>query len=585
MKRRKNDIQHILRFYFLSLIVAVLGMLSILFSIMQYQSYRNSALESIHRTCRNVAESIETNLLQLDAIVLNAISSDLTDEIKAFSDPEESEYEHFQERRQIMSLLLSHKGFDYSVRQLSIYSVSDAGFGFGDNTGFYTGFIESDWFQNTVAQNGRRYISVLDENRHRYLSVCRAYYDITHNCSGVIEGRKYFEEFFSAALNQNTQYGARVAVYDSDMQLIAANTESAERSVPAYLLTDGDPVSTGHVIHWKNDYTVCEEIAKGDFYAVMTVNTSELIRPLHRTFLIILLFFAIVLIVGSVLSGYMSRKISVPIRTIYHFLSDKDSMHSEKCDLDPTDIREIDRLTESINEYIEKSQEQTQTIIALKEQETQTQILALQSQMNPHFLYNSLASITEMARSGQTGPIIKLTENISDILRYISSNQEQLIPISSELDICDRYLECMQIRFGENLRYSFDIDDALWELMSPKLCIQLLIENAIKSVTRQSPPWEISVIGRRSSECWTIEVQDNGSGFDPTAMEKLKAETDRIVKTNQFPRLQIKGSGMLNIFIRFYLIDRSPFIFEYGNREAGGATVKIGRYFSDGGHA
>ena len=274
----------------------------------------------------------------------------------------------------------------------------------------------------------------------------------------------------------------------------------------------------------------------------------------------------------------MARRISNPIRSIYHFLSDKDSMHSEKLMLEETNIREIDRLTDSINEYIEKSQEQTETIIALHEQEIQTQMLALQSQMNPHFLYNSLASIAEMAREGLADSVMVMTSNISEILRYISSNKEQLIPIGTELDICDKYLECMKIRFGENLQYGFEIDDDLWDVMIPKLCIQLLVENAIKSVTKQAPPWKISIIGRIEEDCWKIEVSDNGSGFDAAAMEKLRVQTESILTTHSFPSLQINGSGLLNIFIRFYLIDKAPFIFEYGNRESGGAYVRVGRY-------
>ena len=583
--KNKNDIQHILRSYFLSLMLVVLGLLSILFSIMQYRSYRSTALESMQQACRAIASGIQANLTQMDSVVLNAISSNLTDLIEEFSDSERTNLEHFQIRKQITSLLLSQKGFDYSIRQLSIFSALGTGYGLGDDTGPFTEYLETDWYRNTMARNGRKHISVIEDSRHDYLSLSRAYFDIYHNPAGVVECREFYDDFFFSALQNDLQFNAHIIIYDRENRIIAANFREAGQLFPYYDFKDSEPVRLKNGLNGTREYAVYEEIGSEDFLAVMTVSLSELLRPISHTLFFILGMFALVFVLGTLLSGLMARRISNPIRSIYHFLSDKDSMHSEKLLMEPTNIREIDRLTDSINEYIDKSQEQTETIIALHEQEIQTQMLALQSQMNPHFLYNSLASIAEMAREGMADPVMVMTSNISEILRYISSNKEQLIPIGTELDICDKYLECMKIRFGDNLQYSFEIDDALWDLMIPKLCVQLLVENAIKSVTKQAPPWEISITGRMKENRWVMEVLDNGSGFDAAALEKLRSNTENILTTHSFPSLQINGSGLLNIFIRFYLIDKAPFIFEYGNRENGGAYVRVGRYIGEGGPA
>ena len=558
--------------------VVVLGLLAIMFSIMQYRSHRSTALESMQRACRATASGIQANLTQMDSVVLNAISSDLTNLIDHFSDPDESNLEHFQVRKQITSLLLSQKGFDYTVRQLSIFSALGTGYGLGDSTGPFTDYLDSDWYNNTMSRNGRKFISVKEDGRHDYLSLSRAYFDNYHNPAGVVECMEFYDDFFSSALQDNLQFNAHIFIYDRDNQIIATNFKDVGSLFPYYDFQSSEPVKLKNTLNGNREYAVYEEIGSEDFLAVMTVSLSELARPLFHTLFFILGMFAFVFVLGILLSGYMARRISNPIRSIYHFLSDKDSMHSEKLMLEETNIREIDRLTDSINEYIEKSQEQTETIIALHEQEIQTQMLALQSQMNPHFLYNSLASIAEMAREGLADSVMVMTSNISEILRYISSNKEQLISIGTELDICDKYLECMKIRFGESLQYGFEIDDTLWDVMIPKLCIQLLVENAIKSVTKQAPPWKISIIGRIEEDCWKIEVSDNGSGFDAVAMEKLRVQTESILTTHSFPSLQINGSGLLNIFIRFYLIDKAPFIFEYGNRESGGAYVRVGRY-------
>ena len=208
-------------------------------------------------------------------------------------------------------------------------------------------------------------------------------------------------------------------------------------------------------------------------------------------------------------------------------------------------------------------------------------MLALQSQMNPHFLYNSLASISEMAREGLTDSIITMSENIASILRYISSNREQSTTIEEELELCDMYLSCMKLRFSDALHYQFDVEDEMLDFMIPKLCVQLLVENSIKSVTTQASPWNIRVYGYTDADNWYIEVQDNGPGFDPLVDQSLRRQMDDILKTKTLPSLKIQGMGLLNIFIRFYLMDGIPFIFDFGNNPNGGAFVKVGRRKED----
>ena len=212
-------------------------------------------------------------------------------------------------------------------------------------------------------------------------------------------------------------------------------------------------------------------------------------------------------------------------------------------------------------------------------------MLALQSQMNPHFLYNSLASVAEMAREGLTDQVERMTINISQILRYISSNRDQVTSLEEELELCDMYLDCMKLRFGDNLEYRFDVEDTMLDYKIPKLCVQLLIENAIKSVTTQAPPWKIIVTGYSEvvdgDARWYVRVEDNGPGFDPEVDKHLRSQMDDIIRTRTLPSLKIEGMGILNIFIRFYLLDGITFIFDFGNCPDGGAFIMVGRHIHD----
>ena len=579
--RKKNDIQSILQNYFLLLIVTVLVLISIMFSALQYRTYRSSALETLQNAASTVADSIETNLNQLDAIVLNAISSNLTEEITKYADLSSSEYEHLQIRKQLTSDLLSHKGFDYSVRQLNIFSVSGTGYGLGDYTGAFSDCTTEDWFENTLDRNGRKYISVVDTGGRTYLSLRRAFYDVYHHAAGIIEGRMYYSDFFESVLRDSYQYNADVLVYNAGGEIVASSNTGSSIFFPYPEHIGTEPVRLKNTVGGKNEYAVYSLPESEDFLVVMTVDTGELMKPVLQTLSVTGCFFVTVLVIGYLLSRIMSRRISLPIRDMYHFLSDRDTMHSETYRYTAAGIKEIDRLADSINEYITRSKEQTDTIISLNRQETTAQMLALQSQMNPHFLYNSLASIAEMSRVGMNEAVTVMTANISDMLRYISSSSDSLTPAGNEFDLCDKYLECMKLRFGDNLRYSFHIDDGLWDLRIPKLCVQLLIENSIKAMTRLPSPWIITVNGLVQNGRWIIEVLDNGSGFDADVLSLLAGKTGKILSSGEIPSLEINGSGMLNIFTRFYLLYGTEFVFEYGNRECGGAFVRIGHSLTE----
>jgi len=203
-------------------------------------------------------------------------------------------------------------------------------------------------------------------------------------------------------------------------------------------------------------------------------------------------------------------------------------------------------------------------------------MLSLQSQMNPHFLYNSLSAISEMAQEGLTEPVAGMCSMITEIMRYISSNREQRSSLEEELEICDMYLNCLKMRYQEHLTWDISVDDDMLDLLIPKLCIQLLVENAVRSITTQAPPWHIDITCVQKNENWYVTVSDNGPGFDSEVDKRLRKQMDQILETGTLPSLKIQGMGILNIFIRLYLLDGIPFIFDMGNLPEGGAFVTIG---------
>ncbi|MCR5715894.1 MAG: histidine kinase [Lachnospiraceae bacterium] len=598
VKHSKNNIQQLLTSYFILLMSILLVAVTLVFSVVQYRILTENTINTLRNSCNAIADSIDLQIGQMNTISLNSINSaDLKETLNGYISTESNAYQHNLVRQRLSSVLISLKGFDYSIRQLNLYAMTGAGYGVGNYNGELTSTGEEEWFLETLNRNGHLYIASHETDplttkgagtgaAAPMFSIYRMFFDEYHNPIGIVAVKKYAETLFQAATSPDNGYLSTVVIYDGEGNVVFPYEEGVTEQLFDYYsaLSDED----GMIRNTNEGYAeyICScEMPESGFTAVMAVRKLSFMTPIYRSLFLTIVTFLVIFAMCLLLARFLSRKISTPISRIHRFLADEKKPAFQTLDLPDTGIEELDALRDSVNESIRIREADTKTMIMLNEQEVQAQMLALQSQMNPHFLYNSLASIAEMAREGHTDQVEVMTINISKILRYISSNREQVTSLEEELELCDMYLECMKLRFGEDLEYCFDVEDTMLDYQIPKLCVQLLIENAIKSVTSMAPPWKITVTGYSEvvdgDARWYVTVKDNGPGFDPAVDQHLRAQMDEILRTRTLPSLKIEGMGILNIFIRFYLLDGITFLFDFGNCPEGGAYIMVGRHIQD----
>jgi len=278
---------------------------------------------------------------------------------------------------------------------------------------------------------------------------------------------------------------------------------------------------------------------------------------------------------------FAARHITNPIDLIYKQVASfrLDQAHT-KANIH-TSIYELNSLNDGFYDMQEKLRESIERQLLLQNQEMQSKMLALQSQMNPHFLFNSISAIQSMAEEGMDKEIIVMCQAIANLLRYISSDSDKLVPLQTELKHTENYLTCMMIRYQEDLTYSVDVPESMLPLKIPKLCIQLLVENAIKFSTSIKPPWHIKIRGFVVDNCYYISVIDNGPGFDPETILTIEEKIRQIDKSGLLPSLEIKGMGLMNIYIRLKILNSTNFTFRLENLESGGASVTIGGWHEE----
>jgi two-component system LytT family sensor kinase len=159
----------------------------------------------------------------------------------------------------------------------------------------------------------------------------------------------------------------------------------------------------------------------------------------------------------------------------------------------------------------------------LQEQETlllAAKIEALKSQINPHFLFNTLTSISSLIRS-EPDTARTLIIKLSALLRRLLRNQEHFVTLRDELDSVDEYLDIEVVRFGPTLTVHKAIDPGSLELIVPSMILQPLVENSIKhGLSRKVGPGSITIRSVREHGRAIIEVEDDGMGFLPDRLDE-----------------------------------------------------------------
>lgn len=171
--------------------------------------------------------------------------------------------------------------------------------------------------------------------------------------------------------------------------------------------------------------------------------------------------------------------------------------------------------------HYRRSQERGRRAAALEAELTKAHLQVLQTQVNPHFLFNALNTISGLTED-DPATTRRLLARLSNLLRRsLDTTKGAVIPLGEEVSFVRQYLDIMQIRYEDRLRTAVDVPAALDTALVPAFCLQLLVENAIKhGVSQRARPGRIRVVAARREEALLVRVDDNGPGFgSPTGAE------------------------------------------------------------------
>lgn len=211
----------------------------------------------------------------------------------------------------------------------------------------------------------------------------------------------------------------------------------------------------------------------------------------------------------------------------------------------------------------------------------QAQYRALQNQINPHFLYNTLEGIRSEALIAGLDNLADMTEALAIFFRYTISKVENLVTVEEELENCATYFKIQQYRFGSRIHLKIEQDEEDWDdilrCMIPKLTLQPILENSIiHGVELKLEEGTVSISITRTRTRLLIKVSDDGVGMDRETLEKLNAKLgSKEEEFKNYTQPEKGGVALTNVNNRIHLIFGEEYGMQVYSLENVGTSVEL----------
>lgn len=308
------------------------------------------------------------------------------------------------------------------------------------------------------------------------------------------------------------------------------------------------PATLDSTYTFKTDLMI-NDMVFSSVYDMSTVRSDINQLFFDNTFLLIILVLIII-----ILSQSLSNRVVRPFSRILMFInSSTRDVPSSTLDWQ-TDIDEIDELHQNFTNSVQRLNQLTDERIENQKHSLQNeyerrelQLLALQNQVNPHFLYNSLDNLLFLVESGDVDRSAMMVSSLSHFFRFITNRAHTIIPIQEEIAFTKRYIEIMKVRF-DNFEVEWLVDPDILSGFMMKLTLQPLVENAIQhAAARTDDLVKIEVKINGDGNCINILISDNGRGIAPDKLDYIR---------NELKHSSYNKSGLFNVRDRLELYYR-----------------------------
>ena len=426
---------------------------------------------------------------------------------------------------------------------------------------WYVAVVDSDGMPSLTSARMQKFSMDKD---HWVISMSREIKDTQGNHLGVIVvDFKYLvvEKFFEGVNLGRQGYlyilnGQGGVVYHDDTSYFENPDKQSELAAMSRMAGGYDEALNLLVHHYG---------IEGTDWQLVGIASLDGLTAIRRQLVETVLFISLISVIALVaISTYIARRITRPILRLEEVMGEVDHGLT-LIDVDRDSSIEVERLAQGYNEMIRRIQTLMADIGEKEKVLKAYELNVLHSQINPHFLYNTLDTIVWMAEFGDSDRVIHITKALARFFRLSLSGGSEWTTLSNELDHVRQYLFIQKERYEDRLNYTVEEVRELAEVKVPKIILQPIVENSIyHGIRHLDRPGHVQVRVEEKGSDLNIIIKDDGVGFDPASAQKEAGNTTKL-----------GGVGMNNVDQRLKLTYGEGYGLEIHSEPKNGTTTII----------
>lgn len=594
MKQIKNwiarlSIRQKLIFYSYLFIVPILLVISILLLLHNYQTAVQSEEDRCIQSVQAISDSIsvvQNNIMEMGTYIC------INEEIKKIlteDEPEELNRDaRLWQNQAPMEIIQDMVAIDGQIKTVAIYPENGVNSYLScvDRSSYISDIEqvkEQDIYKLAVQEKGKflwqrvgRYESdTYQFNQNDKIVMYREIYDMARrNKLGYLvigSSAEIFDEICQNSLRDRQESIVVMSEYGAELVRCGSIGDEIVAEIIAERISEPMGKELIQSATWKN-YRIYQCRDEGTGTIVVKIALRVGWRDLSNT----VIYAPLALLIGFLIGIYpvlilVSNIVSKPLHALSVAMENfKQGDFSQKVEVMTQDeVGEasacFNRMVDDIKELIDKNY-----VMALKERESELD--ALQAQINPHFLYNTLDSLYWKATESGNDEIAEDILSLSQLFRLVLNRGNGIATVQTEAELLERYLHIQKMRFGKRLEYEISLDKRILEEEIPKLILQPFVENAIvHGFEKTDGNYKLSIIGTKEEKRMVFQIRDTGVGMDDEQMRAIWDYADN----RKYASQRIGRYAIKNVKERLELIYHEKYELHIESKVGQGTTVII----------
>lgn len=499
--------------------------------VSNYELYFDSAIE--------VSNSIQTKIDNRDVLSEKTAIRSYFDDVKSI-------------KGEILSIALYDENGDLIVADSTFDTVNN------DNV------YETNSFQNAINEPMINIFSGVGFENDRYAFTLSRYMSFNRSENhGVALIEFDFTKIVRLIYQSDLGENGHIAIFDRDYNVVYSSLPELidEDLIETKKLVLG---STGVTINHQSFNLYISTITNTGWKVSVFTNNSQIYSVLYNFIIIVIITILLLSILYIFIVYVIVKQVTYPL---YRLQAEMNKVKDLNYDVNRSKLKkgskEIIQLDATFNEMMRRIRYLADKLLQEQENQRKSELKALQNQINPHFLYNTLDSIIYMIDKGENQKAEEMIVALSKFFRISISRGKAIIPLKDEVEHVRNYLLIQKIRFGDQFTYSINVDPSLYQYSCIKLILQPLVENAIEhGLNDNESGGQIEIIGTQNESYIILKIKDNGYGISEDKLEQIyKSFHDDSIH---------QGVGLKNVYQRIKIY--------YGEE----ADIKIDSLFDEG---